>query len=181
MRRTTASRRLPVALAASAMALFAASPALAGADHARAEGPIVSYSDAIPAGATASVKATYDASGDSHIRLRVRGLRPNTSYGAHAHQNPCGLVPGAAGGHFQHVVDPVQPSTNPMYANPGNEIWLDFTTDEHGDATAHTRQSWQFEPDRTAHSVVIHVEPTHTGPTDSGTAGARLGCLTVAF
>jgi Cu-Zn family superoxide dismutase len=175
------SRRLPLALCVSALALFAASPAIAGADQVRDEGPIVAYSSAIPQGATARVQAVYDAAGDTVVTLHVWGLQPNTAYGAHAHKNPCGLTAAAAGSHFQHVVDPVQPSTNPLYANPGNEIWLDFTTDEEGNATAQARQLWQFEPDRRPHSVVIHLEQTHTGPTDSGTAGARLGCLTVDF
>lgn len=33
--------------------------------------------------------------------------------------------------------------------------------------------------DRRDWSVVIHAEHTHTGPSDSGTAGARLACLDV--
>ncbi|MBO9521457.1 MAG: superoxide dismutase family protein [Nocardioidaceae bacterium] len=179
--RTSRSRRLALALCASGIAVFAASPALAGADRIRTEGPVVSYSPAIPQGATARVQAVYNAAGDTVVTLHVRGLLPNTQYGAHAHQNACGLTGAAAGPHFQHVPDPVQPSTNPLYANPGNEIWLDFTTDEDGNASAQTVQRWQFSPDRRAHSVIIHAEHTNPGPQGAGTAGARLGCLTVAF
>ena len=36
----------------------------------------------------------------------------------------------SAGPTFQNVVDPVQPSVDPAYANPENEIWLDFRTDD---------------------------------------------------
>ena len=181
MRLTTINRQLPIAVCLSAVVLFVASPAIAGADRVRSQGPLTRYSTAIPAGSTARVQAVYNSAGDTIVSLHVWGLAPNTAYGAHAHQNPCGLAGAAAGPHFQHVMDPVVPSTNPAYANPDNEIWLDFTTDEDGNGSAQTRVAWQFEPDRRPHSVIIHAEQTHTGETDSGTAGARLACLTVDF
>jgi Cu-Zn family superoxide dismutase len=171
----------PPVAAVAAMGLFLTSPAIAGADRIRNEGPLVTYSNTIPAGATARVQAVYDASGSTLVTLHVWGLLPNTNYGAHAHQNPCGLLGSAAGPHFQNVPDPVIPSVNPAYANPSNEIWLDLTTDQDGNGSAQTRVDWQFQPDRRAHSVIIHIEHTHTGPTDSGVAGARLACLTVDF
>jgi Cu-Zn family superoxide dismutase len=135
----------------------------------------------VPTGATARVQAVYDASGSTNVTLHVWGLRPNTEYGAHAHVNPCGSLGSDAGPHFQNVQDPVVPSVNPAYANPDNEIWLDLVTDEDGNGVAHTNVKWQFQPDRRAHSVIIHAEHTHTGPTDSGVAGPRLACLTVGF
>lgn len=112
--------------------------------------------------------------------LSVYGLVPNRTYGAHAHQRPCGAAPTDAGAHHQHVVDPNQPSVDPAYANPENEIWLDFTTDGHGRGEAMTRVAWQFG-ERRAGSIVLHEEHTHTEPGHAGTAGARLGCLTVPF
>lgn len=181
MPRLTPSRHLPPALAVVAVGLFVASPALAGSDRVLAEGPIISYSSEVPAGASARVQAIYDAAGRSRITMVVRGLRPNTEYGAHAHRRPCGPIAADAGPHFQHAVDPSQPSTSPAYANSSNEIWLDFTSNADGRSTVKTTQRWQFEPDRRARSVVIHEEHTHTGGTDSGTAGARLGCLAVEF
>jgi superoxide dismutase, Cu-Zn family len=181
VRRITLTRQLPIAVCLSAAGLFVASPAIAGADQVRSQGPLTSYSAAIPTGSTARVQAVYNSAGDTIVTLHVWGLAPNTAYGAHAHQNPCGLVGAAAGPHFQHVMDPVVPSTNPAYANPSNEIWLDFKTDEDGNASAQTKVAWQFAPDRRPHSVIIHAEQTHTGDTDSGTAGARLACLTVGF
>lgn len=171
---------LPVLIAAVATA-YVASPALAGADRVRSEGALTSYSSAIPQGATARVQAVYTGSGSSVVTLHVWGLAPNTAYGAHAHQNACGSTGAAAGPHFQNVVDPVQPSTNPAYANADNEIWLDFTTDENGNAAAQTAVQWQFAADRRAHSVIIHQEPTHVGPPNPGSAGPRLACLTVNF
>jgi Cu-Zn family superoxide dismutase len=169
-----------VAVVAS-VGIFVASPALAGADRVRAEGRLIPYSSAIPAGATARVQAVYDASANTIVTLHVWGLAPNTQYGAHAHVNACGTSGANAGPHSQNVQDPVVPSVNPTYANPRNEIWLDLTTDADGNGVAQTRVPWQFGSDRRAHSVIIHVEHTHTGPTDSGVAGTRLACLTVGF
>lgn len=181
MRSRSITTHVPLAVVTSALALFAASPALAGADRVRSEQPLVSYSAEVPAGATGRVQAVYSSAGDSVVTLHVRGLRPNTTYGAHAHVNACGLTGGAAGPHFQHVIDPQQPSVDPAYANPRNEIWLDLTTDAEGNGSAQTRVNWQFEPQRRARSVIIHQQHTKTGPTDSGTAGPRLACLDVDF
>lgn len=177
----TLARLGPPVAAIAAVGLFLSSPAIAGADRVRIEGPLVRYSDAIPAGATARVQAVYDASGNTVVTLHVRGLSPNTDYGAHAHVNPCGLSGADAGPHFQNSQDPAIPSVNPAYANPDNEIWLDLVTDDEGNGVAQTRVSWQFNADRRPSSVILHVEHTHTGPNDSGVAGARLACLSVDF
>lgn len=181
MRRTALTRHLPVAAAVAAAGLFAASPALAGADHARGDGPLQVYSDEVPAGATARVQAVYDAAGRTTVVLHVKGLKPNTEYGAHAHANRCGLMGTDAGPHFQHVVDPVQPSTDPLFANPHNEIWLDLTTNAAGNGVARTTVDWQFSPDRRPGSVILHAQHTSEAPGTAGMAGARLACLDVAF
>lgn len=114
------------------------------------------------------------------VRLRVSGLLPNRTYGAHVHTKQCGRTPDASGPHYQNVKDPIQPSTDPAYANPENEVWLDFTTDVGGRATAGSRHDWRFRPGE-ARSVVIHEHGTATEPGEAGTAGARLACLTVPF
>jgi Cu-Zn family superoxide dismutase len=185
------AHRLPltvVAAAATASALFVASPAIAGADRIRAEGQLTRYdTSAVPEDARARVQAVYTAAGDSIVTLHVWGMAPNTPYGAHAHVNSCGSSGLAAGPHFQNgpdpvtLLDPPKASTDPDYANPVNEIWLDLTTDAEGNGVAQTKVPWQFSPTRRAQSVIIHVEHTHTGPEDSGVAGARLACLTVGF
>jgi superoxide dismutase, Cu-Zn family len=142
-------------------------------------GPLTTYDTVlVPAGATATVVSAPFAG--TTVVLSVRGLLPDRHYGAHAHVAPCGPTGAAAGAHYQHVVDPVQPSTDPAYANPTNELWLDLTTDDRGAATASTRVAWLFA-DRRPHSVVVHETHTHTGPGVAGTAGARLACLTVPF
>ncbi len=175
------SRPLAVVSAAAALSLLASSPALADAQRVRAEGPLIAYSSAVPAGASARVQAIANGAGNTVITLHVRGLKPNTEYGSHAHRNACGATGAAAGPHFQHVVDPVQPSTDPAYANPRNEIWLDFTTDEQGNGSAQTMVRWQFTPERRAGSVILHEHGTSADPGSAGTAGARLACLTVGF
>ena len=77
----------------------------------------------------------------------------------------------------------MQPSVDPAYANPDNEIWLDLTTDGDGNATAQAVQRWQFPNAQglSAHSVVLHDHHTATASGAAGTAGPRYGCLTVAF
>jgi Cu-Zn family superoxide dismutase len=167
--------------AVAAACLFTASPALARAQHARATGELIRYSTAVPSGAQARIAAVYNSSGDSIVMLHVKGLAPDTAYGAHAHVNSCGATGAAAGPHYQHIPDPHTPSTNPAYANPRNEIWLDFETDAEGNGDAKAKLGWQFSPDRRPGSIIIHAERTHTGPDDSGTAGSRLACLTVDF
>nr|WP_055504815.1 superoxide dismutase family protein [Nonomuraea pusilla] len=131
---------------------------------------------AVPAGARAQVSAAYPADGRTIVTLVVHGLLPNHAYGAHAHVNACGATGAAAGGHFQRV-----PSTDPAAANPENEIWLDFTTDEHGDGVARAVQDWRFGSSRPG-SVVVHEHHTsHGDPPPAGSAGARQACLTVPF
>src|SRR5581483_7663355 len=114
------------------------------------------------------------------VVLDVGGLVPNHAYGAHAHAKPCGAKPEDAGAHYQHNADPVKPSVNPAFANPMNEIWLDFTTDAKGNATKAATVDWAFGA-APASSVVIHAEPTKTAPGQAGMAGARAACVTMAF
>lgn len=147
--------------------------------------PLISYqATLVPPGATARVRGIYTASGQSVVTLHVWGLASNREYGAHAHRFACGASGAAAGPHFQYAPDPVQPSTDPAYANPGNEIWLDLTTDDDGNGAAQAVVDWQFPNhagDR-ANSVIIHDHHTAAGPAGvAGTAGPRYGCLTVPF
>lgn len=114
------------------------------------------------------------------ITFVVNGLLPGRAYGAHVHTNACGASPVDAGPHYQNLPDPHQPSVDPRYANNRNEIWLDFTTDSHGNGLALTTVDWGFA-ERRAGSLMIHEHHTHTGDGDAGTAGARLACLNASF
>jgi Cu-Zn family superoxide dismutase len=140
--------------------------------------PAVTYdTGAVPEGAAARLEVTHTHSG-VRVQLKVTGLVPGRSYGAHLHVNPCTDDPADAGPHYQHRIDPVQPSADPEYANPGNEVWLDFTADAAGTGRATSTQRWHFDESRPPWSMVLHAERTHTGPGEAGMAGARLACLT---
>jgi len=134
----------------------------------------------VPIGAKVHVLGIPMPDGGTTVVLLLKGLLPDRPYGAHVHVKKCGAAPADAGPHYQNVVDPKQPSVDPAYANPSNEIWLDVHTDAHGFAYAKSTVDWQFT-DRHAQSVVLHTEHTHTGPGEAGTAGPRLACVNVAF
>jgi Cu-Zn family superoxide dismutase len=137
--------------------------------------------DHIPAGASATVSTvSIDAPGYHATRtlLRVRGLLSGHMYGAHLHAKACGAAPTDAGPHFQYVQDPVTPSVNPKFANASNEIWLDFTTDAHGDAIVYARNPSAYTT-REPSSLVIHAMHTATDPGNAGTAGPRLACASL--
>ncbi|MGW7266473.1 superoxide dismutase family protein [Streptomyces sp. NPDC054842] len=128
--------------------------------------------DLVPAGARVEVGQRGDGRGATAVRLRMAGVRPGHTYGVHVHRNPCGADPADAGGHYQHREDPVQPSMDPDYANPGNEVWLDFTADGRGAGEALAEHDWGFRRGG-ASSVVVHDQP--------GMSGGRLACFTVPF
>ncbi|WP_300012157.1 superoxide dismutase [Pseudonocardia sp.] len=134
----------------------------------------------VPVGARAAVSSETGDDG-TVVMLAVRGLQPDRRYGAHAHVEACGDTGDAAGPHFQNEVDPVQPSVDPAYANPQNEIWLDLTTDSAGAGNATADVEWGFDRDRRAKSVIIHEMGTATAPGEAGKAGARPACINVEF
>jgi Cu-Zn family superoxide dismutase len=133
----------------------------------------------VPVGAVIVV-TSVTLHGKTLVWLSAARLAPNRRYGTHVHRRACGADPATAGGHYENVPDPVQPSVRPEYANPQNEVWLDFSTGAGGSGTAVALVDWTFRSGE-ANSVVLHAEGTRTGPGEAGTAGRRLGCLTVAF
>jgi Cu-Zn family superoxide dismutase len=179
--------RCVLAGAAATAAVLALSPAPAtaaprlivlhgvGAPNAAGAGGAYSYdAERVPSSARVAV---LSVSGPRRTRtfLVVHGLQPGQAYGAHLHTNACGASPAAAGPHYQQVPDPVQPSTDPAFANPENEVWLDVHTDAAGSGMSRSFNRWVFHtPPR---SLVLHAEHTHTEPGKAGTAGARLACL----
>ena len=144
-------------------------------------GTAITYDpELVPVGSRGAVSSSTGDDGTT-VMLAVRGLEPDRRYGAHAHTQPCGPTGDLAGPHFQNEVDPVQPSVDPAYANPENEIWLDLTTDASGAGSATTTVAWGFPRDRRARSVIVHAMPTATEPGEAGTAGARAACISVDF
>jgi superoxide dismutase, Cu-Zn family len=156
--------------------------ALAPADRAT---NAFTYNPALaPEGAAVSVDVE-PAGASTAVSLDVEGLLPDRGYAAHAHVNPCGATGDVAGPHFQNKADPAaapgKPSTDPAYANPQNEIWLDLRTDGDGDGEASATVPFTFSG-RAPASVVIHeAETTATTPGQAGSAGARLACIDVPF
>jgi Cu-Zn family superoxide dismutase len=108
---------------------------------------------------------------------------PRRAYGAHLHTRPCTATPADAGPHYQHSPDPKAaaspPSVDPAYANPRNEIWLDFTADAAGAATVTARQDWTFDEVEPPRSMIVHAERTRTAAGQAGMAGPRVACLTL--
>ncbi|MFF3527294.1 superoxide dismutase family protein [Streptomyces rubiginosohelvolus] len=117
----------------------------------------------VPAGARIEVTQFTDPSG-TRVGTRLHGLVPGRAYGMHVHTSPCGADPAAAGPHYQH-----RPSAT---ADPVNEVWLDFRTDEDGDGRAEALHGWNFR-EGGARSVIIHDR--------QGGAGERAACFTVPF
>ncbi|MHA6792254.1 superoxide dismutase family protein [Pseudonocardia bannensis] len=151
------------------------------ATFAEGQGAAITYlPELVPAGATAKVTSS-SGDGTSTVTLELTGLVPNRHYGAHAHTKACGAAPADSGPHFQHEKDPVTPSVDPAYANPQNEIWLDFETDAEGKATATSTVNWDFTDGAHPQSVVVHSNHTATEPGKAGTAGDRAACVTVDF
>ncbi|KOS55960.1 superoxide dismutase family protein [Rhodococcus rhodochrous] len=138
---------------------------------------------AVPVGSTVTVESEEEG-GRTTVTLEASGLAPTRDFGVHVHTQPCGPQPSDAGPHYQNDVDPAatpqSPSTDPAFANPGNEVWLDITTDGNGNAQASTTVDWEFR-DGEANSVVLHAERTKTGPGEAGMAGARLACIDEDF
>ena len=139
----------------------------------------ITYDPAVvPPGARVRVAITRTPTG-LVVRLTAAGMVPRRAYGAHLHTQPCTAVPDQAGPHYQHRHDPRTPSVDPSYANPQNEVWLDFTADSAGAANAVSQENWTFDPKAPPRSLVIHAETTRTGPGMAGTAGARAACLSL--
>jgi Cu-Zn family superoxide dismutase len=137
-----------------------------------------------PEGAQLTVYASAtDAT--TRVRLVVEGLLPERGYAAHAHTNPCGASGDVAGPDFQNRTDPAaatgKPSTDPAYANPQNEIWLDLRTDGDGNGEATATVPFAFAGRAPASLVVHEAETTATAPGQAGSAGTAVACLTVPF
>lgn len=179
---------MPMACAYKGLTMSAVSAITLHGDGALAEPNSASKADTYnpalaPVGAR--LAATMTPSGESTTaELTVSGLLPNRGYAVHAHTNACNVDPDSAGPHYQNRIDPAAtpqaPSTNPEYANPSNEIWLDLRTDATGSGTSRTTVPFVFT-DRGPGSIVVHeATQTATGPGQAGKAGARIACLTLS-
>ncbi|MEJ2861799.1 superoxide dismutase [Actinomycetospora flava] len=180
--------RLALLLGGAALAASCAGPPASAASPLvtqgvlAASGPAVTYDPvAAPEGARLALEVTGHR-GATTATLRVEGLVPDRGYAVHAHVRACGPSGTDAGPHYQDRIDPAatpdRPSSDPAYANPRNEFWLDVRTDASGAGSATTTVPFVLA-DRAPESVVVHeAEVTATDHGHAGTAGGRLACLT---
>lgn len=138
------------------------------------------YADPAPEGAEMTVVVTEGEDATTFV-LEVAGFEPDRGYAVHAHVNPCGTTGDDAGPHFQNEVDPAatpdEPSADPAYANPENEVWLDLSTDADGAGTGEAEVPFALGDDAPA-SIIVHAAmETAIGPGEAGMAGDRLACL----
>lgn len=117
-----------------------------------------------------AAEARADGAGMS-VSFEVTGLSPNRAYGAHVHKLPCTQM--SAGGHYQHRPGG---ANDPAFANPQNEVWLDFVTNATGAGSATAEVDW-IPRSGEANAVVIHERTTG----DGGVAGAKLFCTELPF
>ncbi|SFB41917.1 superoxide dismutase, Cu-Zn family [Amycolatopsis marina] len=148
-------------------------------------GDSITYdTELVPVGAVMRVESESE-NGSTTVELEIEGFLPDRGYAVHAHTEHCGPTGDKAGPHYQHKVDPQatpdDPSHDPTYANPQNEIWLDVVTNGEGNGETSTRVPFVFT-DHAPNSVVVHeAATTRTGPGEAGKAGGRIACLTVPF
>ncbi|MGH3812180.1 MAG: superoxide dismutase family protein [Pseudonocardiaceae bacterium] len=165
-------------------------PVLSGSDtlvEPTTDAEAVTYNPALApvgAGILAAVMPAGYGSPRTVATLSVAGLLPNRGYAVHAHTNACGATGEDAGPHYQNRIDPAAtpqaPSTNPEYANPHSEIWLNIRTNADGSASSGATVPFSFT-DRTPGSIVVHeAETTATALGQAGQAGARIACLTLS-
>ncbi|MBD0671151.1 superoxide dismutase family protein [Streptomyces sp. CBMA156] len=133
----------------------------------------VSYAtDLVPYGSHATIVTDRSVPGRTVLTLRATGLAPGHEFPAHLHTGSCGADPASSGPHYQDAADPVQPSTDPAYANERNELRLVLRTDQQGGGTATAVVGWQPRPGE-ARSLVLHAG-TPAGP---HAAGDRVACV----
>jgi len=141
------------------------------------ENPYAMMPDApntIGSAATASATA-WDMGGKLKLSLSGAGLPPDRDFGSHLHKLGCDN--GKAGGHYQHTVAPsTEAVSDPMYANPDNEAWLDFKTDSQGKVTIERTVAWLPRPGE-AKAIIFHDKKTDM----NGKAGDKLACLPLAL
>jgi hypothetical protein len=129
---------------ATSLALFLAPNVLAlGATVTR--GDVHAFASGTGLAITGQAEMVKTPDGKTIVTVHVEGLSPNTAYGSHVHQLPCGISD--ADGHYRN--DPAGP------AAPPNEIWLGFTTNAAGVGNGKGTVGWVAGA--SAVSVVVHA------------------------
>jgi hypothetical protein len=98
---------------------------------------------------------TRSLDGTTAVELSLQGLVPEADYGVHVHNMPCSL--GNGGAHYKW-------DESVSATLEENEIWLNVTADEEGEAQKSVTVPYLARPE--AQAIVVH-----------SSSGARLGCL----
>ncbi len=153
-------------------ALLVMAPAMAGSSIFSKTGLSDLSSLTDPTDGGWAVASATVANGQTVVVLNVKNLDradAGRTLGAHVHVGPCVSGNGAAAqGHFNSGAGGISTET---------EVWLDFQIT--GGGTGHAVAVVPFEiAPGTAHSIVIHRDPTAIG---TGAAGPRLACIPLEF
>jgi hypothetical protein len=140
-----------LAAGASLVLAFVPSALAGGAVVTRGDIQAFATGSGLPISGRAQMVRTAD--GKTTVSVHVEGLAPDTTYGSHVHQLPCGTS--EADGHYKN--DPAGPAT------PPNEIWPGFTTNGGGVGNGNATVDWTAG--QTAVSVVVHAP-----------GGAKIAC-----
>ncbi|MFB7667956.1 superoxide dismutase family protein [Kitasatospora sp. NPDC056138] len=131
--------------------------------------------DLVPYGAHVHVTVVR-APDRTTVRVELSGVAASHEFPAHVHTGRCGADPALSGPHYQHLVDPVQPSTDLAYANDRNELRMTVRTDRSGNGSASATVGWAPRAGE-AKSIVLHAG-TPAGP---HAASDRAACVNVGF
>ena len=137
--------RYPRAVLAAALLTVALVPSAAADAATVTRGDVHAFAAGAGMELAGRAQMVRTADGKTIVTVHVTGLAPDTTYGAHVHQQACGS--GDADGHYRF--DPAGP------AAPPNEIWPGFTTDAAGVGNGTATVDRTAGP--TAVSVVIHA------------------------
>lgn len=141
------------AVLATAILTIALVPAAAADGAVVTRGDIHAFATGAGLDVAGRAQMVRTADGKTIVTVHVTGLAADTTYGAHVHQQACGI--GDADGHYRF--DPVGP------AAPPNEIWPGFTTNAAGVGNGNSIVDAVAGP--TAVAVVIHAP-----------GGAKIAC-----
>jgi hypothetical protein len=145
--------RMIRAVLGAAILIIALVPSVAAGGAVVTRGEVHAFATGIGLGIAGRAQMIRTADGKTIVAVHVTGLPPDTTYGAHVHQQACGV--GDADGHYRF--DPIGP------AAPPNELWPGFTTDAAGVGNGKATADGTAGP--TAVSVVIHAP-----------GGAKIAC-----
>ncbi len=101
-------------------------------------------------------------------RIVLRGLDPGLVYGAHLHNQPCGL--GAGGSHYKDLTTGVGAPPNELWFSSTDDPFAGITANRGGVARGFGAVEWVARPE--AQSVVIHQVVSTTGTS----GGPKVAC-----